>query len=185
MKDKKRPFTYAGVACWLLAAVILAAGQEGKGKSPGELSSVHGDLSGPSHCTKCHSAAQKIAPANCLGCHKELARRIKAEKGFHRDKKEDCADCHSEHNGKNHRLADWDPADFDHSETGYTLAGAHEKIKNCDRCHHTKNSPLRKLSKTFLLNDNRCSACHRDAHRGNQPVCTDCHTTSDWSVDIW
>jgi len=186
MKNKRRVFTYLGIGFLLPALFFLLPGQEpGLTKSPGELSQVHTGLSGRNYCGKCHSAAQEIEPANCLKCHEELALRIKAGKGFHRDKQEDCGVCHSEHNGKDYRLVQLDRADFDHSETGYSLSGAHQKITSCDRCHHGKNSPPRKYTKSFLLKDNRCSACHKDAHRGNQPVCTDCHTTKDWSVDIW
>jgi hypothetical protein len=185
MKNKKRIFTYSAVGCCLLAAVFFTFGQDGTSGQPGKLSKVHGELEGPKSCTKCHSSAKKIAPAKCLSCHKELSRRIKEGRGFHADKQEECADCHAEHNGENPRLAQWDRGSFDHSETGYTLTGAHQKIKTCERCHHAGNSPPRKYSQTFLLNNNRCSACHKDAHRGNQPICTDCHGTKDWSVDIW
>ncbi|MCK5056328.1 MAG: hypothetical protein KAT34_06710 [Candidatus Aminicenantes bacterium] len=186
MKSKKRIFTSSIVGFFLLIVFLLFPGQKQELKeTPGELSRVHGELAGRDHCGKCHSAAKEIEPGNCLNCHEELSRRIKAETGFHRDKQENCGVCHPEHNGKNHRLIQWDPADFDHSETGYYLSGAHQRITSCDHCHHGKNSPLRKYTKSFFLKDNRCSACHKDAHRGNQPVCTDCHTTKDWSVDIW
>lgn len=186
MKNKKSIFIYLGMGFCFLTAAILTPGQQPiTPESPGKLSKVHGDLSGPDNCTKCHSPAKKIEPTRCLSCHKELDRRIKAGTGFHRDKTEDCDGCHSEHNGENHKLVELHPADFDHSETGYSLTGAHREIKACERCHNSKNSPPGKHSRTFLIKDNCCSACHKDSHRGNQPICTDCHNTEDWNVDIW
>ncbi len=186
IKHNKRIFIYSTVVlCFLAGSYLISDQESGSAEAPGLLSKVHEELSGPGNCAKCHTTAGKIAPANCLECHQDIARRIETGKGFHQDKKEDCADCHTEHNGSDYNLIQWEPADFDHTETGYPHTGAHREIKTCDACHHSKNAPPRKFSRSFLLNDNRCSACHKDAHRGEQPVCTDCHTTNDWRVDIW
>ena len=154
-------------------------------ESPGELNKVHSRLEGMTHCVKCHTPEQKIEPLKCLECHKELALRINAKKGYHSEKGEDCAVCHQEHQGKNSQLIQWEIEEFDHRETGYPLTGSHEKVTNCDYCHTPANSLPREQSKTYLLKDSRCSACHRDVHNGNHPDCTDCHNTKDWEVDIW
>lgn len=154
-------------------------------ESPGELSKVHAGLKGAKHCVQCHTAGKKVDPAKCLHCHKELGLRIKAGRGYHKDKTGDCCACHHEHDGENYSLLLWDPEEFDHSETGYLLTGMHRRVTSCHTCHSPKNSPPRKYSKTYFLKDNRCFACHSDAHRGNHPDCTDCHTTKDWRVDIW
>ena len=182
----KRALIYSlFVFCLLLAAFPNPCRGLDLPESPGKLSKVHAGLQGEKNCVQCHTVEKKPEPAKCLGCHKELAVRIKAGTGFHKDKTEDCNVCHQEHNGENYELVQWDPADFDHSETGYLLTGRHVKVKACDRCHTLSNAPQRKYSRTYLLKDNRCSACHSGAHRGNYPECADCHTTTDWRVDIW
>lgn len=152
---------------------------------PGPLNRVHGELRGGKNCIKCHTSSGEVGPSRCLECHRELAARIKAGKGYHRDKGEACADCHQEHQEEGAPLIQWEPQNFDHSETGYILDGAHRKVRECSRCHRPDKTPSRQRSRSFLLKDSRCSACHRDAHRGNYPQCTDCHQTTEWRVDIW
>lgn len=173
------------ILCFLYASFITPCQEPGVRESPGKLSRVHKELNGVENCAGCHTAKGKIAPAKCLDCHKELARRISTGKGYHKEKGEDCAACHQEHNGENYPLVQWNIEEFDHRETGYLLTGAHRKVTACHSCHTPANSPARKNSKSFFLKDNRCSACHKDAHNGTQPDCTGCHTTKDWSVDIW
>lgn len=173
------------VLCLLLADSSNPCGGLDFPEPPGKLSKVHSGLQGEKNCIQCHTAGNKVDLAKCLGCHKDLALRIKAGTGFHKDKTEDCNACHSEHNGENYSLMQWDPQEFDHAETGYLLTGMHQRVKGCDTCHTSQNSPLRKYSQSYFLKDNRCSACHSDTHRGNYPDCTDCHTTNDWRVDIW
>ncbi|MCI0471506.1 MAG: hypothetical protein L0Y73_07610, partial [Candidatus Aminicenantes bacterium] len=119
IKHNKRIFIYSTVVlCFLAGSYLISDQESGSAEAPGLLSKVHEELSGPGNCAKCHTTAGKIAPANCLECHQDIARRIETGKGFHQDKKEDCADCHTEHNGSDYNLIQWEPADFDHTETG-------------------------------------------------------------------
>jgi hypothetical protein len=182
----KKTFIYLLVGfCFLFASSFILSQELDGQESPGELSKVHEGLRGEKNCIKCHSAKKEIDPSKCLGCHKELALRISAGKGFHKEKGEECAACHQEHNGETVQLIQWDIEEFDHSETGYLLTGSHRKVTDCEKCHTSANAPPRKYSKTFFLKDNRCSACHNDIHNGYHPNCIDCHTTKDWRVDIW
>lgn len=174
----------SGLCLLVVSSPLFCRGAE-RLKPPGKLSTVHGELRGEKNCTKCHAAAGEVGPSRCLACHGELAARIQAGTGYHRDKNEGCGDCHQEHQGENTPLIQWDVEEFDHAETGYVLTGAHEKIKECNRCHRPALAPAREKSKSFLLQDNCCSACHPDAHRGNYPQCRDCHTTKEWWVNIW
>ena len=154
-------------------------------ESPGSLNIVHSHLNGVENCSSCHDPEYKIQSAKCLKCHTELSNRIESNNGYHQDKNGECEGCHEEHNGEHTPLIQWDPKEFDHSESGYILTGAHKKINNCFKCHSGPNAVKRKKSGSFLLKDNRCSACHKDVHDKNHPVCSDCHTTRDWRVDIW
>jgi hypothetical protein len=179
--------------CWLITILVLLSisllfPYQDKNTDPpsqGSLSKVHNHIAGMDNCIKCHTKEKEIDPAKCLTCHKDLATRIQSERGYHRDKKEECGICHQEHQGDNHQLIQWDITDFDHSETGYQLTGLHKKIKECQKCHNPGSKPNPKNTKSYLIKDNRCSACHQDAHRGNFPNCTECHSTREWKVDIW
>jgi cytochrome c7-like protein len=159
--------------------------------SPGDLSQVHADLEGLSNCTKCHEIGEKVQPQNCLSCHKILDERIKAGKGLHADAGyEDCADCHSEHHGREYKLIYWDDGqeNFEHKETGFELLGKHAALK-CQNCHSPENirdkqklqSQKKDLNKTFLGLSQDCLSCHQDEHRGQMlKNCLNCHDMLGW-----
>ncbi len=120
------------------AAVLAGAGQE----IPGPLSAFHAAKPGESDCAACHTAPGKVSPAKCLACHTEIASRIAAQTGFHRDKAEDCAVCHAEHQGRQANIVPLDPSDFDHSETGADLQGAHLR-PSLRRLPYARRTPSR------------------------------------------
>jgi hypothetical protein len=153
--------------------------------APGPLSASHNESPGLQNCQKCHTPELDISEKKCLECHPEIALRISSGRGFHRDKKQDCGLCHSEHKGKESKLIDLDAWDFDHNETGYILQEAHKIIKDCFTCHKRNNSFPRKKSRSFLLKDSRCLSCHQSPHPGRQEICQSCHSQKDWQVDIW
>lgn len=145
--------------------------------SPGKLSRVHSHLTGINKCVSCHTEKKKADPLKCLSCHKDLAQRINSKRGFHKDKKEDCITCHPEHQGEDFKLIDWNPKEFDHSETGYILTGLHKKITDCNKCHSSLNRVPGKKSKTYLLQNTQCGGCHPDAHKGQLgKACDKCHS---------
>ena len=184
-KEKMKYFT--GIIVPILVYDIAATpGISATGKSvPGDLNKVQLDLQTAEKCSSCHDAKGHVDPGNCLNCHEALSQRIKSSTGFHRDKKEDCSDCHQEHQGKNSRLIDFDINDFDHSETGYILTGAHKKKDLCSGCHSGSNSITKKFRNSFFLRSSECRACHADVHNGMYPACEECHSTENWSVDTW
>ena len=146
--------------------------------SPGKLSDVHKHLSGINNCSKCHTKGKKTVAPKCLACHKEISERIAKGKGYHKDNGKTCLPCHPEHYGETFELIDWDPKNFDHLETGYPLTGLHEKVKECKKCHTSLNSVSRKFGVSYLINDGRCVACHKDTHKGTfGDSCGKCHTT--------
>lgn len=159
--------------------------------SPGDLSRVHKNLEGVSNCTKCHEIGEKVQPQKCLDCHKILNERIKAGKGIHADAGyEDCADCHSDHHGRDYKLIYWENGQekFAHKETGFELLGKHSQL-NCNDCHSSKNirdkqklqSQKKDLNKTFLGLSQDCLSCHRDEHRGQMDTnCLNCHNMNGW-----
>jgi len=113
--------------------------------SPGPLSRPHQDLDGPLQCAKCHVFGAGSAQLRCLDCHQEIAHRLTEKRGYHAAQvkaglgSNDCARCHSEHNGLKHRLVRWPvPKEkFDHAQAGWKLEGKHAQLK-CAECHTAK-----------------------------------------------
>jgi hypothetical protein len=112
-------------------------------------------------CDACHLKTSTAAlPTTCVGCHGSddpHAGRFGAE----------CAACHSN--------ASWRQTSFDHAaSTGFTLAGAHEKLA-CESCH-AAGTPVR----------SECASCHGDdPHRGQLGGrCETCHGPQSWHAPL-
>lgn len=172
-----RAYTRTVLVFFLLCSFPWLSGQDiGLLVSPGKLSKVHAQYAGVENCKACHTAGKKTDTAKCLQCHKDLAARINAGRGYHKDKKEECIACHPEHHGEDFQLIEFDKKDFDHNETGYPLTGLHKPVTDCLRCHKPPNSLPRKLTVCYLLKDTRCIACHPDVHNGQLgEACDKCH----------
>jgi hypothetical protein len=175
-------FLFGGLA---LAATVfpVAVRSQNKQDMPGALSAAHVPKPGETDCSACHASPGKTAPGKCLVCHAEIASRIAAGRGFHRDKGEDCAVCHAEHQGRQASIVPLDRADFDHSETGAELKGAHLRTKDCDKCHTPANTLPRAKGRSFLLKEPGCRGCHAPPHPGDQDKCAACHGQESWVVD--
>ncbi|MBZ0199861.1 MAG: cytochrome C [Ignavibacteriaceae bacterium] len=151
--------------------------------SPGDLTKAHANLEGMSNCTKCHVLGEQINNSKCLDCHKEIGQLVNHGGGYHSTsdvKGKDCWSCHSEHHGRNFRIINFDPDNFDHSKTDFILTGKHEKTKcrDCHRSKFVKDGELKKRSKTYLGLSSECIACHEDSHQGTLGNdCNSCHNT--------
>ncbi len=168
----------------ITTALAPAAGRgAGSQEIPGPLSAAHVPKPGETDCSACHVAPGKVSPAKCLACHTEIASRIAAQKGYHRDKSDDCAVCHAEHQGRQANIVPLEPASFDHAETGADLQGAHLKTKHCETCHTQANAFPRTQGRSYLLKVPGCRGCHVPPHPGRQDTCLDCHTQDSWTVD--
>jgi len=135
--------------------------------SPGDLSKAHSKFAGIKNCNVCHGSHRDVLESKCLECHKDLAARISAGKGFHADKQIKCMTCHTEHLGKDFDIRGLDLKTFSHEQTGWKLEGLHANVKNCASCHKTRS---------FLGLSTSCQSCHRDPHRGALPSCETCHS---------
>lgn len=176
----------------LLGTEAVAFGQ----MSPGPLSRAHRDLDGALNCAKCHAFGTGKVEMRCVECHQEIARRLEAKRGYHAlqvkpgTQSNDCARCHSEHNGLDHMLVRWPGSKehFDHEQAGLRLEGRHGQLK-CAECHNTKYMDprdkavlkRRNLAASFAGLTARCTACHADAHGGQLGAsCLDCHSQETW-----
>jgi hypothetical protein len=151
--------------------------------SPGDLTKAHAHLEGLSNCTKCHILGQQVNSSKCLDCHSEIVRLIKLNRGYHSGsdvKGKNCWACHSEHHGRNFRIVNFNPDNFNHNKTGFELTGSHLKLE-CAGCHtskHIKDADLKKKSNTYLGLEKNCISCHTDFHQGTlNSNCVNCHNT--------
>ncbi len=148
--------------------------------SPGELSWLHESVDGITNCTKCHSIRGGIQNDSCLDCHKDIGKRISANKGYHATvSKDKCISCHSDHKGRKFTLIEWKEKDFDHKKSGYILLGKH-KTTDCKKCHTIKT---KKNQTSYLGLDTKCLSCHEkhDIHKGTLgKKCESCHTEKNW-----
>ena len=152
------PAGFAVLFLLSLASVPTASAQI----SPGPLSRPHQSLNGATNCASCHKFGGQAA-LKCLDCHTEIAARLSAHKGLHATynipagSSQECARCHSEHNGEDFPLIKWDVKTFNHKETGYTLEGKHAGLA-CNRCHNAAHISaaerpaikIKDLSRTYL-----------------------------------
>ena len=179
------------VLLWLLLCTGRAhAQQEFFSSSPGALSASHESIDGAGDCNECHDGGRRVSEDKCLGCHRHrpLASRIKAQKGLHSTalvKPRGCADCHTEHKGRDHDLMAWPSMGgmraFNHRDADWPLLGKHQSIK-CEACHKRKN---RQGLRLFLSEEPDCGACHkRDQPHGFEKRalmrCERCHTQKVW-----
>ena len=161
--------------------------------SPGPLSRPHQSLNGSSNCASCHKFGGQAA-LRCLECHTEIATRLNSHKGLHATynipagSSQECARCHSEHNGEDFPLIKWDIKTFNHKETGYVLEGKHAGL-TCNKCHNpahvsAQDRPaikMKDLSRTYLGLATACASCHEDPHKGRLgQTCQQCHNFEDW-----
>jgi len=149
--------------------------------SPGDLSKSHANLEGVTNCTQCHSVGNKVTREKCLACHKDIKAEIDAHKGFHSSKEvgqKNCAQCHSDHHGRNFDMVRLNKKSFNHTLTGFVLKGQHAK-QACTACHNSDNIQDPKLKKrpgTYLGLHQECLTCHEDYHQGKlSSKCTECH----------
>ena len=161
--------------------------------SPGPLARAHESLEGLNNCTKCHTLGKEISNTKCLECHKEIQSRVTANTGYHASvKTRQCVECHKEHFGRTFSLVRLDTRTFDHSSTGYTLAGKH-RVLECRKCHKKEmiraedilKNPAVVGTDTYLGLATTCNSCHENIHRSQLPnTCDKCHSSDAWSPAV-
>jgi hypothetical protein len=119
----------------------------------------------PMQCSECHKSAsyETVDNQTCLDCH------FNQDKSFSTTHLSDFgASCLGCHDGADRMT------NFDHSTTGYPLAGKHAQI-TCTDCHATAN--VKDTPK-------ECKDCHTEpnTHQGVfEQTCDTCHTPDSWS----
>ncbi len=194
----KRSIQFAYLAWVLFFFCFVLSPAANAQISPGPLSRPHQSLSGSTNCASCHKFGGQAA-LKCLECHTEIATRLSARKGLHATysipagSSQECARCHSEHNGEDFPLIKWDIKTFNHKDAGYTLEGKHAGLA-CNKCHSPSHiSPqeratikIKDPNRTYLGLSTACATCHEDQHKGRLgPNCQSCHNFVDWkSINV-
>ena len=190
---------------WLGALLVLLPQAVAAQFSPGALSQAHAALDGAADCRRCHELRETSAAERCLDCHRELAARITAGRGFHglmdAGQRQRCGTCHAEHRGRDTGIVAWPGGrdEFDHKRAaGFALEGRHASL-HCQDCHKpdlVRAADVRaercvKAASTYLGLSTRCADCHRDVHQGQfareveAGDCATCHSNAAWKpVDM-
>ena len=127
-------------------------------------------------CKTCHVRFERAAQERlCMDCHKDIGRDVRDKTGLHgRGTVGACRDCHTDHKGRDARIASFDARRFDHGATDFALRGKHRSAA-CTTCHTA--------GRKYSAAPSDCHACHRsdDVHKGTLGAqCADCHTENRW-----
>lgn len=168
----------------LMMTVVLSASFTARAQDleslvmPGPVIEGHADLE--RECSSCHKTFDKSAQRGlCLDCHEEISADVDQSSGFHGRHPDasasQCADCHSEHLGRDADIVGLDEGSFDHQFTDFELIGGHLEAA-CEDCH----SPGSKRRDT----PSTCFDCHEEDDVHEQTMgqsCGDCHSATDWT----
>jgi hypothetical protein len=124
-------------------------------------------------CNQCH-ANNRFAgtPTDCFACHQNDFQKTTNPNHVTGNFSKNCQLCHNNNA--------WRPATFDHSRTGFPLAGAHNSVE-CAQCH---------VNGRFAGTPKDCFSCHQTDFQqttnpnhvaGNYPHdCLTCHNNNAW-----
>ena len=136
------------------------------------LTGAHATIS--NECASCHNGNYVSTPNTCYACHSANYNSAVNPNHVTNNFSTDCQTCHSSNA--------WNPATFDHNNTGFALTGAHATIaNNCASCHNGN----------YVSTPNTCYACHAANYNNstnpnhlaaNFPTnCESCHTANAWT----
>jgi hypothetical protein len=122
-------------------------------------------------CIACHAGGYQNTPYDCYSCHASDYNNVTDPNHAANNFSHDCTQCHS--------TARWE-GDFNHSNLGFELTGAHATIQ-CIACHADgyQNTP------------SDCYSCHQSDFNGAMDPnhvqnnfdhdCSICHSTTAWN----
>jgi hypothetical protein len=142
--------------------------------SPGPL--IKGHVKAEHECNQCHVRFNpKGQDALCQECHKEVRVDVQQRTGHHgRMKPQACRSCHTDHRGRDAKVAEFDRKTFDHKQTDFALREKHVEVE-CVKCHLA--------GKRWAEAPLDCNSCHKkdDVHKGGLGLkCGDCHNERKW-----
>jgi len=132
-----------------------------------QLTGGHNNVS----CVDCHSSGYNNTPTDCYSCHTQDFNGVSNPNHQTNNLSHSCLNCHT--------INAWEPATFDHNQTGFQLTGGHNNV-SCIDCHSSgyNNTP------------SDCYSCHtQDFNNVSDPNhqtnnfshnCLNCHTVNAW-----
>lgn len=168
--------------CVILFATLLCndaySQQINKLVMPGRVTAAHADIE--AQCDACHSSSAEIPQSTlCLDCHEDVAADRADGTGFHgrfaTAKRNECVNCHTDHEGRDKDIVGIDRGLFDHGLSDFPLTGSHVNV-TCNNCHQP--------SQSFHEAPLACVDCHNDVdvHDGGLGAqCESCHNTLNFS----
>jgi hypothetical protein len=142
---------------------------------PGPLIKDHAKVE--QDCKSCHVRFERAGQDPlCIECHKDVGADFRDHAGFHGrlEPVPNCRQCHTEHRGRDAKIAQFDAKTLDHQRTDFELRGKHRDTE-CQKCHVT--------GKKYRDASHQCSVCHKkdDLHKGGLGTkCADCHNETKW-----
>lgn len=144
---------------------------------PGEV--IRGHVEYESECSACHKMFDKGGQRElCLDCHEDVAADVSGRSGYHglfgEAREEQCATCHTEHEGRDAIVVILDEPGFDHLYTDFELLDSHLEAE-CADCHAPGDKHRDAASD--------CAACHGEdePHAGVMgDDCGSCHQPTEW-----
>lgn len=144
---------------------------------PGDVFAAHAEVE--FECSSCHKPFNRSEQrALCLDCHEDVAADVSRQAGFHGKSDsariDECATCHTDHEGRNADILGLDEDKFDHAVTNFELLGKHLEAA-CEACHEPESKHREAPSE--------CVSCHleEDVHKESLGVeCEECHSATGW-----
>ena len=145
---------------------------------PGEVIADHADIE--ADCSSCHAMFNKSAQRGlCMDCHEEVATDIDSTGGYHGHhpdaSNDQCATCHTDHEGRDALVVILDESAFDHAFTDFELLGTHLE-NECGDCH--------KAEEKHRDAPSECVGCHLEdkPHKDTMDDdCASCHEPTEWA----
>jgi hypothetical protein len=145
---------------------------------PGDVIEGHAEYE--AECDYCHQAFKRAEQRSlCLDCHEDVATDVDHKTGYHgrhhKALNQDCADCHTDHEGRDADIVLLDEATFEHDFTDFRLVGKHAETE-CSKCHES--------GAKYRDAPSQCFTCHEADNTHDDSVSTECggcHSPLGWT----
>ena len=127
-------------------------------------------------CLECHQEGYSGTPTDCFSCHQADFQSVSDPNHVQAGFSTNCESCHA--------VRAWEPAIFDHNQTGFQLDGGHRGV-DCLECHQNGYSGT----------PTDCFSCHQADYQGvSDPNhvqagfstnCESCHAVRAWEPAIF
>lgn len=147
---------------------------------PAPLSLAHAQFDNSNSCNECHTVTQGVPDTSCLACHTLVGERLETAAGWHGQAEGHCITCHTDHEGRDFNMMEFDMPAFNHDRAVWRLEGAHRDLE-CAQCHVDQVNLEDNVGWQFLGMSQDCASCHSDPHESTMgESCAMCHTPTAW-----